>query len=160
MAEWTRDIVEERVEEAAFVLKQLPGLRISGYFSTWPEIQRSRKELLEGMPVLMRRPPPSTSAITRMEEVITWNQYLERDDANLMWERAGGMPWKHLCHRFGISRPTATRRWEYALCLIAWRLNGRQVNRKRGREFLIRRVRGSRVSPTGSRRTPCDRARS
>ena len=77
-----------------------------------------------------------------MEEAITWNQYLERDDASLMWERAGGMPWKHLCHRFGISRPTATRRWEYALCVIVWRLNGRQVNRKRGRDFLIRRVSG------------------
>ena len=61
---------------------------------------------------------------------------------HLMWERAGGMPWKHLCHRFGISRPTAIRRWEYALCVIAWRLNGRQVNRKRGRDFLIRRVTG------------------
>ena len=54
---------------------------------------------------------PSPQAITRMEEAITWNQYLERDDARLMWERAGGMPWKHLCHRFGISQPTATRRW-------------------------------------------------
>ena len=51
---------------------------------------------------------PSPQAITRMEEAITWNQYLERDDARLMWERAGGMPWKHLCHRFGISRPTRT----------------------------------------------------
>ena len=142
MAEWTRDMVEERITEAAEVLKRLPGPRAQGYFSTWPEIQRSRKEIAEGMPRAMRLPPPSTAAITRMEEAITWNQYLERDDANLMWERAGGMPWKHLCHRFGISRPTAIRRWEYALCVIAWRLNGRQVNRKRGRDFLIRRVTG------------------
>ncbi len=34
MAEWTRDMVEERVEEAADVLKQLPPVRLSGYFST------------------------------------------------------------------------------------------------------------------------------
>ena len=142
MGEWTRDMVEERITEAADVLKQLPGLRHSGYFSTWPEIQRSRKELLEAMPTPGRRPPPSTSAITRMEEAITWNQYLERDDARLMWDRAAGVSWKELCYRHGISRPTATRRWEYALCVIAWRLNGRQVNRKRGRDFLIRRVRG------------------
>ena len=53
-----------------------------------------------------------------------------------------GTPWKELCYRFGISRPTAHRRWEYALCVIVWRLNGRQVNRKRGRDFLIRRVTG------------------
>jgi hypothetical protein len=76
-----------------------------------------------------------------MEETMTWNRHLNRDHAGLMWERAVGMPWKHLCHRFAISRPTATRRWEYALCVIAWRLSGRQVNRKGGRDFLIRRMR-------------------
>ena len=43
MAEWTRDMVEERITEAAAVLKRLPGLRSQGYFSTWPEIQRSRE---------------------------------------------------------------------------------------------------------------------
>ena len=50
MAEWTRDMVEERIAEAAAVLKRMPGLRSQGYFSTWPEIQRSRKEIAEGMP--------------------------------------------------------------------------------------------------------------
>ena len=50
-----------------------------------------------------------------------------------MWERAEGMPWKHLCHRFGISRPTAHRRYDYALSVIAWRLSGRQVHHRRGR---------------------------
>jgi hypothetical protein len=59
MTDWTRDMVEERIVEAADVLKQLPGLRNQGYFSTWPEIQRSRKELAGRMPKPMRRPPPS-----------------------------------------------------------------------------------------------------
>ena len=45
-----------------------------------------------------------------------------------MWPRAEGTPWKHLCYRFGISRPTAHRRYDYALSVIAWRLNGRQVH--------------------------------
>ena len=112
-----------------------------GYFSTWPEIQRRFGDLVGAEPVPMRRPLPSPAAISRMEEAITWNRFLERDDAHLMWARAEGMPWKHLCHRFGISRPTATRRWEYALCVITWRLNGRQVNRKRSRDFLIQRAR-------------------
>ena len=58
---------------------------------------------------------PSPQAISRMEEVITWNRYLEREDANLLWARAEGLPWKEICHRFGISRPTAHRRHEYAL---------------------------------------------
>ena len=46
------------------------------------------------MPRPMRLPPPSTAAITRMEEAITWNRFLERDDAHLMWARAEGAPWK------------------------------------------------------------------
>ena len=141
MAEWTRDMVEERVVDAADVLKQLPPVRVRGYFSTWPEIQRSFGDLVGAEPVPMRRPLPSPSAISRMEEAITWNRFLERDDAQLMWARAEGMPWKHLCYRFGISRPTAHRRYDYALSVIVWRLNGRQVNRKRSRDFLIQRVR-------------------
>ena len=92
MADWTRDMVEERIVEAADVLKQLPGLRNQGYFSTWPEIRRSLKELAPAMPTPMRRPPPSPSAISRMEEAITWNRFLERDDAHLMWARAEGTP--------------------------------------------------------------------
>ena len=50
MAEWTRDMVEERITEAAAVLKRLPPFRVAGYFGTWPEIQRTAKELAEGMP--------------------------------------------------------------------------------------------------------------
>ena len=136
MSDWTRDMVEERVEEAADVLRQLPPVRLSGYFSTWPDILRSFGDRVGANPVPMRRPPPSPAAISRMEETITWNRFLERDEVQLMWARAEGMPWKHLCYRFGISRPTAHRRYDYALSVIAWRLNGRQVNRKRGRRLL------------------------
>jgi hypothetical protein len=141
MAEWTRDMVEDRIAEAADVLKQLPPVRVRGYFSTWPEIQRRFADLVGAEPVPMRRPPPSPAAISRMEEAITWNRFLERDDAHLMWARAEGVRWKEICHRFGISRPTAHRRWEYALSLIAWRLNGRQANLKRSRDFVIARTR-------------------
>jgi hypothetical protein len=88
MTDWTRDMVEERVEEAAWVLERLPGPRRQGYFSTWPDIVLSAREIASQEPRPMRV-LPSPQAITRMEEAITWNQYLERDDANLMWERAG-----------------------------------------------------------------------
>jgi Domain of unknown function (DUF6362) len=141
MAEWTRDMVEERVEEAARVLRQLPGPRAQGYFSTWPDVLLSAREIARQEPKPMKV-LPSPQAITRMEETITWNRFLERDDAGLVWARAEGLPWKEVCHRFGISRPTAHRRHEYALSVIAWRLNGRQVNRKRGMKFMIARARG------------------
>jgi hypothetical protein len=141
MAEWTRDMVEDRIVEAAKVLRQLPGPRAQGYFSTWPDILLSAREIARQAPKPMKV-LPSPQAISRMEEVITWNRHLERDDANLLWARAEGLPWKEICYRFGISRPTAHRRHEYALSVIAWRLSGRQVNRKRGMSFMIARARG------------------
>ena len=139
MTVWTRDMVEERVTEAAAVLAKLPGPRVGGYFSTWPDILLSAREIARQEPRPMRV-LPSPQAINRMEEAITWNQYLERDDARLMWARAEGTPWKHLCHSFGISRPTAHRRYEYALSVIAWRLNGREVHHRRGRRFIVARA--------------------
>jgi hypothetical protein len=38
---WTPSLVEERLAEAAFVLKRLPEPRRQGYFSVWPEILHS-----------------------------------------------------------------------------------------------------------------------
>ncbi|WP_424931912.1 DUF6362 family protein [Amaricoccus macauensis] len=139
MSEWTRDMVEERVEEAARVLRKLPGLRSQGTFSSWPDILRSPREIAFGDPKPMKV-LPSPQAISRMEETITWNRFLERDDAHLMWERADGVSWKELCHRYGISRPTAHRRYAYALSVIAWRLNGREVHHRRGKRFVIARA--------------------
>ena len=94
-------------------------------------------------------PPPRT--VCRMEEAITWNRFLERDEVGFMWAPAEGVPWKHLCYRFGISRPTAHRSlYDYALSVIAWRLNGRQVHHRRGRRFVVARELGRRRR-TGSR---------
>lgn len=141
MTAWTREMVEDRVIEAAEVLRHMPGPRLGGYFSTWPDIFRTFGDLVGQEPTPMRRPRPSPAAITRMEEAITWNRFLERDDAALMWARADGTPWKEICWRFGISRATANRRWEYALSVIAWRLNGRRVPLKRSMEYVVRHTR-------------------
>ena len=48
MPEWARDMVEERIAEAATVLRRLPPVSVAGYFGTWPEIQRTAKELAAG----------------------------------------------------------------------------------------------------------------
>ena len=45
MSDWTRDMVEERVEEAAWLLGRLPGPARQGYFSTWPDILLSAREI-------------------------------------------------------------------------------------------------------------------
>jgi hypothetical protein len=41
MTVWTPALVEERLAEAAFVLKRLPEPRRQGYFSTWPAVLHS-----------------------------------------------------------------------------------------------------------------------
>ena len=60
-------------------------------------------------------------------QAMAWLSWLEADHAELVRSRAEGSPWKLICWRFGISRPTAYRRWRHALELVAWRLNGRAV---------------------------------
>ena len=73
-------------------------------------------------------------------EALTWLRWLGPDDADILRARLEGVPWKLICWRFGISRPTAHRRYDYALSVIAWRLNGRQVHHRRGRRFVVARA--------------------
>jgi hypothetical protein len=83
MTEWTREMVEERVVEAAEVLRRMPPVKLGGYFSTWLDILRTPRKIAFGDPKPMKV-LPSPSAISRMEETLTWNRFLERDDAHLM----------------------------------------------------------------------------
>jgi hypothetical protein len=65
-----------------------------------------------------------------MDETMLWLRWLEIEDAKLVWERAGGRPWKIIAHRWGIDRSTAWRRWTYALVTIAAKLNSRKLQEK------------------------------
>ena len=38
MNSWTIEMVEERLVEAADVMRRLPPVRVPGYFSTWPKM--------------------------------------------------------------------------------------------------------------------------
>jgi hypothetical protein len=137
MAEWTREKVEDRLTEAADVLRRLPEQRIQGYFSTWPQIVREFSDLVGQEARRLRRPPPLPDAISRMEKALSWLAWLEPEDGKLVWARAERTPWKPICWRFGISRATAHRRWEYGLSLIAWRLNGKRPSAKRSQRFVV-----------------------
>ena len=137
MDAWTRDQVEARLAEAADVLKRLPEVRVQGYFSTWPRIAYEFSDLVGQEAPRLRRGPPAPDAISRMEATLPWLQWLEPEDAKLVWSRAERTPWKPICWRFGISRATAHRRWEYALSVIVWRLNGRRPPAKRSQRFVV-----------------------
>jgi hypothetical protein len=141
MDKWTVEMVETRLEDAAHVIRRLPAVRMPGYFNTWPSMLIEFADRIGREPERMRLPPPSSSAITRMEETLEWLRWLEGDDAKLVWARSEGTPWKEICFRFGVARATANRRYQYALALMAWRLNGRNLPSKRSRSLATNRVR-------------------
>jgi hypothetical protein len=124
---WTPLMVEERLVEAADVMRRLPNVRVPGHFHTWPPIVVEFADRVGQEPEPMRLPPPSPAAISRMEETLGWLRWLKAEHARLAWARAEGTPWKLICWRFGIARATAHRRWPYALSLIAYGLNGRKL---------------------------------
>ena len=140
MTTWSPEQVEERLVEAADVLKRLPEEKVQGYFSVWPEIVRSFADMVGQEPGPLRLPPPAAAAISRMEETLTWVRFLAPDDGRLVWARAEGAPWKAICWRFGIARATAHRRWQYGLSVISLRLNDRPVPAKRSQSFVVERA--------------------
>jgi hypothetical protein len=69
--------------------------------------------------------------VVKAVDALSWLRWLDPDDAQLVVARLEGAPWKLICWQFGISRPTADRRWRYALAVIAWHLNGHSASGRR-----------------------------
>jgi hypothetical protein len=106
-------------------------------------------DLVGQMPEPMR-PPPSAAANSRMEVTLGWMPWLEPIDAKIAWLRASGTRWKEICWEVGLARAAAHEHWIYALCVITWRLNGRERVKHIGRRRLIARVRiGAADGPPG-----------
>ena len=141
MADLTTTQVQDRLELAAGVMRQMPGVMPQGYLSAWPEYLYSFADKVGQQPQ-MRRPRPSPRAITQAEEAMLWLRWLEPADARLVWLRANRTQWKPICWELGISRATANRRWENGLSVITWRLNGKRVPTKRSMDHVIAGARG------------------
>ena len=136
MTDWTMARVQDRLELAADVFRSLPGVKPQGYFNAWPEYFHSFGDQV-GQEPRMRRPLPSPRMITEAEEALLWLRWVEQEIAQILWARANRLPWKGICHAQGISRPAATRRHDYGLAVITWRLNGRVPSAKRSRRFVV-----------------------
>jgi hypothetical protein len=141
--EWTPAMVEERFAEAADVMKRLPKVRVPGYASTWPKVLHEFADMVGQEPKRMRRPPPSPAAISRMEQALEWLRWLEAVDSKIVWLRASGERWKAICGRVGLGRAAANEHWQYALCVVAWRLSGRLVGVTMSRRRMIERTRAA-----------------
>ena len=136
MTEWTPSLVEARLAEAAYVLKRLPKEKVQGYFSTWPKMLYEFSDLVGQEPRPMRV-LPSPAAISRMEETLSWTVGLDPIDGKIIWMRAYGERWKTICWAVGLQRSAAHQHWLYALCVIAFRLNGRRLNRSHSKQKVI-----------------------
>lgn len=134
---WTPTLIEERLVEAADVMKRLPNVRVPGHFNTWPKMMQEFADLIGQEPRPMRLPPPSAEAITRMEQTLEWLRWLDAADAKIVWLRATGERWKTICWKVGLARTAANQRWLYALCVIAWKLSGHAIPRGRSRQHVI-----------------------
>jgi hypothetical protein len=137
---WTELMIEERLVEAADVMKRLPNVRVPGHFNTWPAAMREFSDLVGQETPGPTRLRPNAEAIGRMEETLEWLKFLEPIDRKLIWLRASGQRWKTVCGKVGLQRAAAHEHWLYALCVIAWRLNGRHVPKAMSKRRFIERT--------------------
>ncbi|MEQ9194059.1 MAG: DUF6362 family protein [Hoeflea sp. D1-CHI-28] len=142
---WTAPLVEERLAEAAGVLKRLPEEKVQGYFSAWPDVVHNIHESFGWHDPVLRRPWPSPGSIDRMDETMQWLQWLEPDVARICWFRAAGERWKIICTRVGLQRTAVHQRYLFGHCVIAWKLNGRRLPRNCSRRKVIEMVQSAKA---------------
>ncbi len=126
--EWNITMVEERFEEAVQTLKRVPvpGAKPRAYFNGWPDMIYTSWELQSQEKLPIRLGPPNATQITQMEEALGWLWWLEPNERNLVWMRAGGVRWKVICYSIGYSRETMRTKHKIALTKICTRLNAKK----------------------------------
>jgi hypothetical protein len=116
---WTPARVEERLRKAVALREKLHGC------DTELAPEGESMGIIGGIGVNA----DGDVVVAAATEALSWLRWLDADDAGIVAARLQGTPWKLICWRFDISRPTADRRWRYALAVIAWRLNGHAASR-------------------------------
>jgi hypothetical protein len=118
---WSPAIVEERLRKAAALRAALTSDRFVDALVAGREPESVGIFGGIGSPLVN---DGGDSVVAGATEALSWLRWLEADDAGILGARLEGASWKSICWRYGISRPTADRRFRYALALIVWRLNG------------------------------------
>jgi len=95
----------------------------------------------DGAPMPPAVPHIDRTLVKAIVRAFGWMPWLEPIDAKIAWLRASGTRWKEICWEVGLARAAAHEHWLYALCVIAWRLNGSERVQHIGRRRLIARTR-------------------
>ena len=110
--------VVARLKEAVLTLRKLPDVRVQGYFSIWPDVIYTQREIMR-MDQKSKRSPATAESISQMEEAIEWLLWIEKaEDRKLVWMRAQNIPWEVISKTFGFSRVTANKKWKKAILKI------------------------------------------
>ena len=109
-------------KEAARTLRRLPPVKMQGYFSAWPEIVYTEREIAR-MDKKTKTWAATPEAISRMERVVSWLNLLETtQERKIVWMRANSIPWVVICKNFGICRSNANKKYKNSLCKIVQKL--------------------------------------
>ena len=119
-------LVEERLVEAADILRRLPNQPIRGYFNTWPTTAYQFGDLV-GQETPRIKLSCQPDAISRMEETLTWTSVSNRSTQDRLAARCG-VRWKVVCGTVGWRAPRVTNIGSSAV-LVAVRLSGRRLPR-------------------------------
>ena len=122
---WDGKMVADRLEEATATLKRLPDEKLCQMKSNWPETIPTWGDYGDEK-TRVRMGPPSPDAIDRMDETLSWLQWLEPDQVRLVWARAEKIPWKLIMRQSGKARSTLSAWWMSALCQVAAILNAQK----------------------------------
>jgi hypothetical protein len=138
---WTPEIIRARFVEAVDTESRLPLGGGSSSAGFWPSYVHSfedmngwgSKRLAEEREMRMRRLPPSSAAISRHEEVMTWTSTLIRDERRrrLVWAwarcRHREESFGEWCQEHGVVRMTAYRHLSATVERISRILNNEGV---------------------------------
>jgi hypothetical protein len=133
---WDNALVEVHLEEAAKVMRSLPPVRVQGYFSVWPESVSDEWILSANQEPEERRLRYTPRQISKMEFVMEWLLWPPIVERKIIWERANGVPWKVLEHRYQSSRTTLWRNYSHGMMWIVAKLNAKDPDGEKIRTYL------------------------
>lgn len=113
----TIDEIKKKLAFAAKVLRALPGERVRGFISSWPQVLYTTEELLT-QEVREKCYHPTAVEISEMEKILEWLKPLDAFETRLVWRRANHVPWKILSDELGYHRSKLDEKYRIALAKV------------------------------------------
>lgn len=115
-------LIEQRLKAAAITVRAIPSGAedLTKETQGWPDCVLITLESARSDQAA-RRIAPTPEALDDMRVAIAWLGKLDPEEADLVWLRAEGNPWRVVSQKTGCVRPKAWERWKVAIAKIARR---------------------------------------